>query len=111
MNRRSLLSALPAVLAAGAVPAVAVAAETPIAAMHREITRLQAISSDRNVSPETADEACDRMMELANAIVDLPATTADDLLRKIMGYTVNGNHELDSGSAQIWDEARALIIA
>lgn len=111
IDRRRLLSLAPTALAVGAVPAMALPVETPIAAMHREIARLQTIANDRNVSSEVGDEACDRMMDLVDAILDLPATSADDMLRKIMGHTVNGDQEIGDGNrgGSLWAEARALI--
>ncbi|QRZ13743.1 hypothetical protein JWJ88_03505 [Paracoccus methylovorus] len=112
MNRRALLKAMPAALVAGAAPAVAVAdEETPIAAMYREIIRLREVACDRSLPEAEGDAACDQMMDLANDIVDLPARDADDFLRKVLGYTVNGDHEIGDGpkAAEIWAEARALI--
>lgn len=110
MNRRDLMKLAPAALAVGAVPAVA--EESPIAAMHREITALQTVLRGENdLTAADAERMCSRMMELADAIADLPARNADDMLRKIMGQTVNGDHDIGDGpnSEAIWAEARALI--
>ena len=43
--------------------------------------------------------------------IDLPARNADDMLRKIMGYTINGDHDLSEGdrAQRIFAEARALL--
>ncbi len=40
-----------------------------------------------------------------------PAKNADDMLRKIMGYTINGDRDLSDTEAarRIMDEARALV--
>lgn len=114
MNRRKLMKLAPVALAAGAVPALAMsgeATESPIAAMHREITRLQALACHKAVSDADQDAACERMMELADAIQAIPARNTDDMLRKIMGTTVNGDHEIGDGpnSQAIWAEARSLV--
>lgn len=113
MNRRNLLKAMPAALAVGAVPAFAAIAvqETPIAAMYREICRLRTIANDQGIDDAIGDAACGRMMELANAIADIPARDPEDMLRKIMGVTVNGDHDIGDGpnADAIWAEARALV--
>lgn len=112
-NRRSLLAAAPALGLLAAVPAIATAAPSLIAEMHRKITRAQELlnSPGNGLTDAQADMICDRMMEMANAIIDVPAENATDMLRKILGYTVNGDHDLGQGAeaAKIIAEARALI--
>lgn len=100
MSRRHLLKAasaaplavLPAALPAAAAPAST--PETPIAAMWREITRLQAWSDGPGMTvPEAELEAViDDLFDLANAIVHLPSQGPMDFLFKLMGHTVNGQH-------------------
>lgn len=115
MNRRSLLKALPAAVVAGAAPAAAlcvVPQESPIAALHREIVRRHAfLNSDHGLSEEDFDSYNIETVAMADQIVDLPARNADDMLRKIMGYTINGDHDLSETDAarRIFAEARALV--
>ncbi len=111
MNRRSLLVTLPAALAVGAAPAVALP-ESPIATLHREITRRQALmDGDHGMSDDEFEDFNMATVDLAEQIVDLPARNTDDMLRKIMGYTINGDHDLSETKAAhcIWAEARALL--
>ncbi|MFT4013726.1 MAG: hypothetical protein QM682_10035 [Paracoccus sp. (in: a-proteobacteria)] len=88
------------------------AEESPIAAMHREITALHALlNGDHGLTEDEADQASSRLAGLANAIAELPARNADDMLRKIMGQTANGDHDIGDGphAEAIWAEARALV--
>lgn len=87
-------------------------AETPISAMHREIVRRHAVlEGEHGMSQEAFDAFNMATVEMGNAIVDLPARKADDMLRKIMGYSINGDHPDLSGTEQagrIWAEMHQL---
>lgn len=109
MNRRTLLSALPAVAVA---PGAALAeAEASIASMYREIIRQRDIGNDPNVSDEMSDAALNRMAHLADAIVDLPARNLGEMMLKFLGHTINGDHGTDEcpDSDRLWAEARSLL--
>lgn len=114
MKRRDLMRLAPAALVVGASPAALAAVtveESAIAAMLREITRRSAaLDANHGMSDSDFDAASNALMKLADAIIDIPARDADDMLRKIMGYTVNGAHDISDGPAaeKIWAEARAL---
>lgn len=117
MNRRALLKALPAVAAAG-IPAVALSGEilpplneTPIAAMYHRMMQLHREADRIGRSTDEAQALDDQMMELADQIVDLPIRGPMDLIYKIMGHTVNGDHDLGDcpRGKDIWAEARALV--
>lgn len=86
--------------------------ESPIAALHREIVRRNTfLNGDHGLSEEEFDAYNMETVALADRIVDLPARNADDMLRKIMGYTINGDHDLSEGdrAQRIFAEARALL--
>lgn len=89
------------------------AAETPIAAMHREIVRRQVfLNGDHGLTDEEFTAYNMATVEMANAIVDLPAQNADDMLRKILGYSINGDHPDLHGTEQasrIWAEMQAML--
>lgn len=86
--------------------------ETPIAAMHREIVRRhQHLNGDHGLTEEEFTAYNMATVDMANAIVDLPARNADDMLRKIMGYSINGDHtDLSTPglAVKIWAEMQAL---
>lgn len=90
-------------------------AETPIAAMHREIVRRHKfLNGEHGLSEEAFDAFNLETSAMADAIVDLPAQNADDMLRKIMGYSINGDHTDLSDTdraAKIWAEMRAMVAA
>lgn len=86
--------------------------ESPIAALHREIVRRNTfLNGDHGLSEEDFEAYNMETVALADRIVDLPAQNADDMLRKIMGYTINGDHDLSEGdkAQRIFAEARALL--
>ena len=86
--------------------------ESPIAALHREIVRRNTfLNGDHGLSEDDFEAYNMETVALADRIVDLPAQNADDMLRKIMGYTINGDHDLSEGdrAQRICAEARALI--
>ncbi|MBK4215697.1 hypothetical protein JJJ17_07155 [Paracoccus caeni] len=88
--------------------------ESPITRMHKEITRLNKDAdafyrADDTGSGDTAQEAAAALM---SRILELPATTAHDALRKLMGATLNGVHEISDGPPEgkvIWDEIKAIL--
>lgn len=84
--------------------------DSPIVAMHREITRLQAIACNSDTPIPEMEAATDRMMDLADQIANLPARDANDMLHKIMGHTGNGDHDLGDcpRGRQIWAEMRKI---
>lgn len=88
--------------------------ESPITKMHKEITRLNKeadafYKADDIGSGDAAQKAAAALM---NRILELPATTAHDALRKLMGATLNGIHEISDGPAEgkgIWDEIKTIL--
>lgn len=120
VKRGCLLTAAPAlcftgVVGSGAVPAMASPAQTPAAAMHREITWAQELLNQphNGLTDAEADALCDRMIELANDIAYLPSAGPMDVLLKIAGHTVNGDHELRGVAAgeRIWSELVGVVAA
>lgn len=112
MNRRALLTAVPALAMAGAVPAMASGPETPIMQTYREIMRLRdTIDATSGGLDEEYDRLASDMFDLADRIVDMPCQSTTDFVYKLMGHTINGDH--DTGEcprrADLWSEARALI--
>lgn len=122
MNRRALIgsapiAALAAALSAGnvdqAIAAVFDAHDTPIIAAYREIERINATVSEQNSSmdEDELDRMTSEMMALADKIVDMPIQGPLDFVFKVMGYTINGEHEIGDGprASEIWAEARKLV--
>lgn len=88
------------------------AGDSPIAALHREIVSRHALlNGDHGLSEDEFEARNMETVALADQIADLPAHNADDMLRKIMGYSINGDHDLGDGprGKDIWAEARALV--
>lgn len=86
--------------------------ESPIAALHREIVKRHAfLNGDHGLSEEEFDAYSMETVALADRIAELPAKSADDMLRKILGWSINGDHELSGiGVAdRFFEEARALV--
>lgn len=117
-NRRGILTEAPTLgfvdlVGVGAATVAADATQTPVAAMHREITRVQELLNqpDRGLTDVEADAACDHMIELANEIAYLPSEGPMDILIKIAGHTVNGDHELRGMGPgdQIWTEMMGMV--
>ncbi|SIS86932.1 hypothetical protein [Paracoccus saliphilus] len=108
MNRRQLIAAAPATLIAGSAVSGTV---TPIEATYREIVRLRAIQNADGLSDDQVDAWGDKVMELADGIIDMPSQGPMDFIYKIMGYTLDGEHELDQShlGKRLWVEARALV--
>ena len=69
------------------------------------------LNGDHGLSEDDFEAYNMETVALADRIVDLPARNADDMLRKIMGYTINGDHDLSEGdrAQRIFAEARALL--
>ena len=90
-----------------------VAPETPIAAMHREIVRRQVfLNGDHGLTDEEFTAYNMATVDMANAIVALPAQNADDMMRKILGYSINGDHPDLHGTEQanrLWSEMQNLV--
>ncbi|RWR28845.1 hypothetical protein D2T31_12085 [Sinirhodobacter populi] len=109
INRRSVLTAaLAAPLAA--VPAVAVAADTPVMALFREWVRLSALMDGGEVNDELVDDYVDQRGDLEIKIASTKAETPMDALMKVcaitdFGFYGNGDH----GLPEAWAEARALV--
>lgn len=86
--------------------------DSPIAALHREIVRRNAfLKADHGLSEDEFEAHNMETVALADQIADLPALNIDDMLRKIMGYCFNGDHDLRDGprGKDIWAEACALV--
>ena len=86
--------------------------QSPIAVLHREIVERNAfLNGDNGLSEAEFDAYNMETVALADRIAELPAKNADDMLRKLMGWSINGDHELSGiGVAdRFFDEARALL--
>ncbi|WP_434286316.1 hypothetical protein [Celeribacter sp. SCSIO 80788] len=116
MNRRELLAAAPAALVAGALPAIAGDAETPISKMFREWVRLD-LEEERTYENEPTGEGdalCDaataRKCDLARRIQNTPAQSLADLGMIIMAMSDFGNYGVRMNETeQFRKEARALV--
>lgn len=88
------------------------AEDSPIAALHQEIVKRHAfLNGDHGLSEEEFDAYNMETVALADRIAQLPAKSADDMLRKILGWSINGDHELSGIGVtdRFFNEARALI--
>lgn len=120
MNRRCLLTAVPAVgfvglIGASAVPAVA-ATETPVMAMFREWQPIAAWLNGpegQAASTEDFDHVNDQRIDLEDRMMNEPARSAADVLAKMTARTHFGEDEMGSAAhlPQVWAEAREMIAA
>lgn len=118
MNRRSLLTAAPALALAGcALPAMA-EAETPVAVLFREWAKLWARSRDLSGMEMTGDmereqdRVEDRMIELEKAMRDTPKRDMVDVLMAVNATTNFGALTYEEEVFRpLQAEARALIAA
>ena len=108
MNRRQLIAAAPAAFLAAPVVSDVV---TPIEATYREIMRLRALQNARGLPDDRVDALGDEVMKLSDCIIDMPSQDPMDFIYKVMGYTINGEHELDQGplGERLWAEARSMV--
>lgn len=112
VTRRNFLASAPAAVALTAAPLAAEAAtETPIAAMHRELTRLVAQMNDGSLPSAEGERLWRESVRIADGIVDLPSTGPMDFIFKMMAHTYNGEHDLGDcpRGEELWAEARALV--
>lgn len=112
MNRREILTAVPAALVAGAHPAVPRKDETPVVRAYQKWRRLK----DRwcaadGVTDDESNAWCDIVNEAGRAVVDAPSESAMDLIYKLIAHTHDGDHDISEadGGERIWEEARALV--
>lgn len=84
---------------------------TAIERMHREVIRLRDAGNDNRLPDADAEALHMKMMDLADAVVDLPATSFKDMLLKFMAHTINGDHDTEAcpRSEELWAEARGMI--
>ena len=114
MNRRDLMRAAPAVLVAGAAPAVD-STVTPVERLFREWESQAAIvdaaCNDKAMPDEEFDELVGRQTDLENMIWNTPSRDTRDLAMKFYARSCVGTQDVPSAFAepQFWDEARALI--
>lgn len=112
-QRQAEIAAAAAAISIAISPAKVAAHETLIAAMYREIVRVDNWLSDPvNQTNEMEWQAqTDYLSQLMDAIVDLPSQGPMDFIYKMMGHTANGEHCPCCGSSEtkIWAEAYALI--
>lgn len=114
MKRRQLLKLAPVVLAAGAVPVAAVAAEeTPVMKLFRE---WEAAMADMDARKETISDADWVALDchidgLEEKIMDEPAQNGRDFIAKIVSWSHGGVFPLPKDpSDAFWAEARALVV-
>lgn len=113
MNRRAFIAAAPAVALAGPVAAEA---ETPVAALYRELEAAGA-AEDAAYARDEPDEVIDIYAEIRRDIEQRlmaePCQDARDFVIKVVAYTGFGIFALpgrEEGDA-LWAEARALVAA
>lgn len=84
---------------------------TAIECMHQQVIQLRDAGNDRALPDAEAEALHLEMMDLADAIVDVPATSFKDMLLKFMAHTINGDHDTEAcpRSDELWAEARAMI--
>lgn len=141
INRRHLLRAAPAVgfaaLVAGAAPVEAkswperfaalseadqatvlgtmdrleAATETPVAALFREWSALEArICDSDDLTEELLEQHYEQRRVLEDRMLTLKAATAIDVLKKVCALTVFGVYsEGDIGLSGVWDDAKELV--
>lgn len=112
MNRRQIIAA-PAVLALGAVPAVA-DGETEILRLfrQREAIRKAAMALVCVTDAEDAeleDLFWRRADEIEDELMSLPSTCAADFAAKVITDTARGELFSDWETGALWKEARALV--
>ncbi|SEO13225.1 hypothetical protein SAMN04489859_10378 [Paracoccus alcaliphilus] len=126
MNRRALLKAIPAVAAAGVVPAVTLSGEvlppedeTRIIALfrrHQELVDQAAAYGNETLildAPD-AEEIMDRLFyneifAIEEKMMSIPCKTPGDFAAKMIVATSRGEVSSDWEEGEIWAEARALV--
>lgn len=114
MNRRQLIAAAPAAFLSGPAPASGM---SPMEVKYREVIQIRDIVESgirlHGMQDEEADALMIRAFEIADEMIDMPSREPMDLIYKIMGYTMDGAHEITAGEQgeRIWSEARALVAA
>ena len=113
MKRRQLLKLAPVALAAGAVPAFAVAEETPVMRAYRA---WEAENARVNAAGDVDDDTFERMVndrwEVEKRLAQVPAENVKDVILKIVAWTRFGECDLEADHPlleTLWAEARALI--
>ncbi|TGN58592.1 hypothetical protein E4L95_12335 [Paracoccus liaowanqingii] len=114
MQRRDLFKAAPAALFVGALPSVAVAAQSPVMSLFRE---WQAMNEWLNGSATDGmprrdfDKLVDARIDIEDRLMAEPAQSASDVVAKMTAYTYFGDEGLPSASRlpQVWAEAKAFM--
>lgn len=114
INRRRLLSAIPAVAVLPAMAAVPASAktETPMSALFREWEHIRSLKK-APMSEDEYDALLDRQIALEDEMIITRAQNASDWAMKIMAYSCLGESGLPDhhDNPALWAEARALIAA
>lgn len=111
MNRRSVLTAIPAVTVVGTVPAAA-AIETPVMRVYREWkAALEAWETANFLSEAEAGACCNAVFRLADKVLDQPSAGSMDFVYKLMAQSFFGAYDIGDcpRGQEIWAEARALV--
>lgn len=114
MNRRDLVTAGPAMLAAATLPATAMPAaeDSAIGKLFRQWTAAQqaAENAPDDIVQCEFDALVNRACDLGDQIMALPAADASEWMLKLIAWTDYGAYEFQSRDANstVWDEARAL---
>lgn len=118
MNRRTLLAAAPAALAAAPASALCIIdpADTPVMRLFRQHQAIMDAARDYTPvsSGKAADEEMDRLFycrsnKIEEEMMALPCTCAADFAAKVIVDTCCGGLFSDWETGAIWQEARALV--
>lgn len=107
MNRRSLIAALPAALAAAAPGMAASAPLTPVEALFRD---WQALAAEIAAGAGDIDRLAARQCLIAGRIIATPAVDCRDWIMKIAAVSDCGDFGMDGADdPKLWVEARKLL--
>lgn len=107
MNRRDILSTLPAVAAGGLLPSSSIAAEpTPMMALYRQWEDLRDVARRTDIPEDIGQKATDDLIAIEERMVAMPSTCLHDFLAKLLADTSGGHFE---PCEAIMAEAKALI--
>lgn len=119
INRRALLSALPA---AALVPAAALSGEvlppiteTPVMRLFREWDAIYQFQNGEtgHLTDDEFNTYSDRRIEMEDRVLGMPVEGPSDFAAKVVMLTNYGDHDLRSPEyyPEFWAEARALVAA
>lgn len=118
MKRRDMLKGAPSLLA---LPVVGIAAGEGIASADTLVIRAyrewkagldawnKAVEGD--ITDEEGAAWCNKVMDLADNVLDQPSTGAMDFVYKLMAQSFHGEHDISScpRGDELWAEARGMV--